>query len=113
MALALNPILIPLLVAIACSSASTWAFLLIGILWRIGYSHAVSRHLLARHGVRLRAWCWARPITELLDAVFIAVAFLTRSVTWREHTYDIDFRGRITRAERKAQTAPLVLGRAP
>lgn len=112
-ALALNPILIPLFVAITCSSTSTLASLVAGILWRIGYSHAVSRFLLAPHGVRIQAWCWARPITEILDATFIALAFLTRSVTWRECAYDVDFRGRITRAERKPQTAPMVLGRAP
>jgi ceramide glucosyltransferase len=112
-ALALNPILVPLIVAITLSSTSSWAFLLTGILWRIGYSHAASRFLLAPHGIHIRGWCWARPITEALDAAFVAIAFLTRSLTWRDCAYNIDFRGRVTRAVQRPPTGSLVLDRAP
>lgn len=113
LALALHPILVPVIVGVSCSSTSTWALLLIGILWRVGYSHVASRFLLAPHGVRIHAWCWARPVTEILDAAFVCVAFLTRSVTWRDRAYNIDFRGRVTRAERRSRPLPMVLGRAP
>lgn len=107
LALALNPIVVPLAVGILCSSAPTLVLMVLGIVWRIGYSHVVSRRLLAPHGVQMRAWCWARPVTELLDAAFIAFAFVTRSLVWRDRAYCIDFRGRVTRAERRPPRPPI------
>ena len=102
-ALALHPILVPLVIAIGCSSGDALALLLIGILWRVAYAHAVSRFLLAPHGVHGGAeWCWARPIAEILDGAFMAVAFLTRSMTWRGCVYKIDFRGQITRDDEQS-----------
>lgn len=111
--LVLNPLAVPLVVAIGLSNAHLGALALAGALVRIGYAHAVSRLLLAPHGVRIDGWCWARPITELLDAGFVAAAFLTRSLTWRGCTYDIDFRGRVTRAEGDAETLAALRRGAP
>lgn len=107
LALALNPVVIPLAVGVMCSSPQTLALLAFGMVWRIGYSHVVSRLLLAPHGVQMRGWCWARPVTEILDAVFIALAFVTRSLIWRDRAYSIDFRGRVTRAEPRSPSPPI------
>lgn len=102
----LHPVAVPLLALLSApTSRVAWTLLVITVSWRVALSVAIDRRIADADATRANAWCFARPIADLLHFSVGVAALAWPRVNWagREYSFRRRVVGATTRKPRVVQ----------